>query len=225
MRAEVSNSQIQIINTCTDPPMGLEWQVRRSLRWIEKSHLNGLSYIRLEDTLPELDSRADEWAKRAVAEGQRVYGWYSSRERGKDAYILLYVKEIYRSFPRILWWSSVPTLRIVRSLAHEVAHHLVTTQAHVFGENGNCKDEESIANKYAGGVLARMQSKWLNRLGQWCLRELASWHYVFGIADYNAEKYGSAADYFYKSWDLDPQNQDALNLYWRAREMSDGKSS
>lgn len=193
--------------------------MRRSLLWIEKTHLEGLSYIRLEDALPELDNRADDWAKRTVAEGRRVYGWYASRERSEQSHIVLYIHEIYRSLPRILWWSSLPTLRIVRTLSHEVAHHLAATKGHVLGSDENGKDEESVANKYANNVLARMQSKWFNRLGQRCLKEIAEWHYVFGIADWRAKKFVNAADSFYKAWDLDPSNEEANYWYWRAREM------
>jgi Zn-dependent peptidase ImmA (M78 family) len=199
--------------------------MRRSLRWIEEAHLEGLAYIRLEDSLPELDNRADKWAKRAVAEGRRVYGWYASRERSEQPHIVLYVHEIYRGLPKILWWSNLPTLRIVRSLAHEVAHHLAATQGQVLSSDQSQKDqeEESAADKYAANVLDRMKQSWLNRLGGRGLKEIAQWHYVFGIADLRAKKYGEAADSFYKAWDLDPSNKEAGDLYWRAREMSDAK--
>jgi hypothetical protein len=194
---------------------------------MDQEHLKGLAYIRLEDRLPELDDKADEWAKSAVDEGKRVYGWYASHERSEQPHIVLYVNEIYRGLPGIFWWSSMPTLRITRTLAHEVAHHLVATQAHVNGSDqpGNDEAEESAANNYAAHVLKRMSRTWFNKLGQRGLKEIAQWHYVLGIADMRAKKFGEAADSFYKAWDLDPSNREAGDLYWRARELSNADSS
>lgn len=218
---------MQIINTSTRPPLGLEWQIRRSLRWIEESHLQGLAYVQIADELPEEEETGDasEWAIQARAEGTHIYfyGWYSPSLVDEPAYIMLYARQIYRGIPRFLWWSTLPTLRIVRALAHEVGHHLAATRGYVIQPGEDRNQEESLADRYAANVLERMTKHWSYKLGQWGIKDLAGWHYVFGIADLRAKKYGSAADCFYKSWVLDRQNEDALNLYWRAREMADAK--
>lgn len=114
----------------------------------------------------------------------------------------------------------------MRTLAHEVAHHVVASQGLVPGsdEPGNDEEEESVANKYAAHVLDRMERNWFNRLGERGLKEIAQWHYVLGIADLRAKKFVDTADSFYKAWDLDPSNKDAGDLYWRARELSNAKS-
>jgi len=226
MRGGNLSNQVEIINTCTKPPLGLVWQVRRSLRWIDAQDLNGLSYVQIADQLPEIGPEDDaaDWAKRASADGtdEFTYGWYARPSEDRPGHIILYGRRIYRGLPGYLWWSTLPTLRIARSLAHEVAHHLVATRGYVFQPGEDKDQEESLANAYAAKVLVKMTSHWPYQLGQRGMRELASWHYVYGIADYNAKKYRSAADSFYKSWDLDPQNKESLNLYWRAREMSGG---
>ncbi len=137
---------------------------------------------------------------------------------------MLYARQIYRGIPRFLWWSSLPTLRIARALAHEVGHHMAATRGYVIRPGEDRNQEESLADRYAANVLERMTTHWSYKLGRWGLKDLAGWHYVFGIADWRAKKYGSAADSFYKSWLLDRQNEDALYWYWRAREMSEAKS-
>lgn len=212
---------LKILNCCTAPPLALEWQVRRSLRWFDESDLQGLDLIRLEDELPELTEGAADWVKRVQAEGEssHVYGWYSPGKAEVPPYIMLYVRQVYRGIPSLLWWSSVPTLRLVRTLAHEVAHHVITTKGYVFQPGETAADEELIANRYAETVLAKMRAHWRYRFAHWCLRDLAGWHYAFGSVDWREKKYEAAADRFFKAWDLDPEHADASYWYWRAKEM------
>lgn len=216
---------LKILNCCTNPPLALEWQVRRSLRWIHKSDLHGLDLIRLEDELSETTDLAAACQERLRAEregGAGVYGWYS---REAPTLIVLYVRDIYRGIPSLLWWSSVPTLRIVRTLAHEVAHHVTATKGYVFQPGEKADDEELIANRYAASVLSKMRAHWRYRFSHWCLREIAAWHYAFGNVDWREKKYEAAANRFFRAWDLDPEHSDASYWYWRAKEMcSKGQS-
>lgn len=217
--------QVQVINHCAISPPGLEWQVRRSLRWINRQDLSELSLIYLEDKMPLLTERASEWAKKAEAESLPVYGWYAPSRDGRAPYIVLYIHEIYRAVPSWLWWSTVPTLRVTRSLAHEVAHHCIATKGYVFQATDDIDDEESLANRYADSILQKMTEQFAYRVGQWLLKEIASWHYAFGSADWRRRKYINAARHFFEAWDLDPTNQGACYWYWRAKQMSDTKSS
>ena len=215
---------MQIINTCTTPPLGLEWQVRRSLRWIDSSHLAGLASIHLEDGMPELaqDSDETEWAKRVRATGHiaHVNGWYAEGSGITPAYVMLYARPIYRPIPMFLWWSTVPTLRILSTLAHEVAHHLIAKRGYVFDQAEPVTDEETLANQYSASVLQKTRARLSYRLGQSCLKELAAWRYAFATVDWRKKNYKAAAEGFYDTWNLNPEHKEANYWHWRAREMS-----
>jgi len=211
---------MQVINYCSNPPLGLEWQVRRSLRLIDQSHLKGLGFIYLEDELPippDME-REEDWVRRVYAEGNSAHisGWYApGKARKSPAGIMLYVQVIYRGVPSSLWWSTVPTLCIVRTLAHEVAHHLIATGSL---ESEGDTDEEITANCYAAEVMRQTTKKWGYKLGLICLKEIAGWHYAFGSIDWRQENYKSAANHFLKAWHLDPNHEEAGDWYWRAKD-------
>src|SRR5438105_4280886 len=135
MLVKAFKKQVRIINTCTDPPPGLVWQIRRSLHWIEDVHLHDVAYIQVTDELPEVGTTDETagWAKRARAERTHAFvgGWYAFGSRDCPPYIMLYARQIYRGIPRCLWWTTLPTLRIVKSLAHEIGHHLAATRGYV----------------------------------------------------------------------------------------------
>jgi tetratricopeptide (TPR) repeat protein len=212
---------MQVVNRCANSPPGLEWQVRRSLRWISQADLEGLALIRLEDEMPEVFGGAAEWAGRVRAAGEaaHVAGWYSPPKADVPAYIMLYVRQVYAAVPSWLWWSTVPTLRILRTLAHEVAHHLVATRKYVFRPGENLEDEESLARCYAAHALERATARWSYKLGRWSLKEIAGWYYAFGNLYWREKKYSTAAAYFFKAWDLDPEHNEAAYWYWRAKDM------
>lgn len=213
---------MQLINHCTNAPYGLERKVRLSLRLIEPTHLVGLASIHLEDAMPKSgDAESEEeWVKRVRGEGltDHVGGWYVSSAEGNPAFIMLYVRPIYRSIPRPLRWSTAPTLRIVRTLAHEVAHHLIATRGYVFDEGEDVADEELLAERYAEQVLLRATKRWLYKLGELSLNEIASWQYTRGILDWRDGRYLSAAERFYDAWNLNPKIKDAAYWYWRSRD-------
>lgn len=213
---------MQIINHCSDAPAGLERRVRQAVRWIEASHLEGLSSIQLEAEMPKSAVAEHEvkWARRVRLEDRTAHakGWYASPATNAPAFVMLYVQPIYRGMPRALWWSPLPTLRIIRTLAHEVAHHLKVSRGFILHEGENDIDEEALADRYAESVLERVTKKWPYKLGQLCLRELASWHYTYGMLDWREKKYLSAMERFYKAWDLNPENKEAGYWYWRAKD-------
>lgn len=156
---------MQIESLCTDPPRGLLWQVRRVLRCIDREHLQGLAFVCLLDQMPE-----------KVTEGEpdaHVYGWYHVQSDDIPPYVVLYIPRIYAGLPSFLWWSTVPTLRLARSLAHEIAHHLRAERGYVFQPQEHGEDEEAIANRYAATLVQRMAKRWAYKLGVWGTKE--SW--------------------------------------------------
>jgi hypothetical protein len=204
--------KVQVENQCSNPPLGLAWQVRRSLSWINQADLVGIEFICLMDEVPTS-------VKGEIEEGS-THGFYCFQTSSSRPYIILSIREIYRGVPSFLWWSSVPTLRISRTLAHEVAHHLVATKEHVSKQIETSEDEESFANEYAGKVLKKMTKRWYYKLGSWCIKDLSGWHYAFGLIDMREGNYRAAADHFFSAWDLNPEFEDAADWYWRAREMN-----
>lgn len=218
-----------IVNRCSKPPWGLERQVRRSLRWIDQSHLEGLDSIRIESEMPDRPDRVVpeiEWAKqvRAISQTACVNGWYAEGSGSTPPYIMLYARPIYRPIPMFFWWSAVPTLRIVSTLAHEVAHHLVAKRGYVFDQGEDLTDEESLANRYSASVLQKTTARFSYRLGQSCLKEIAAWYYNFAILDWRQKNYKAAAEGFYNAWNLNPEHQEANYWHWRAKEMSSFES-
>jgi hypothetical protein len=62
--------RIQVRNKCQKLDLGAVWQVRRSLRWIDPNHLDGIQYVELIDRLPDLKETLPDW--------------YSERERQRS---------------------------------------------------------------------------------------------------------------------------------------------
>lgn len=206
-----------IKNDCRHAPLGLLAHVRRGLNWIEDEHLAGLDYLWLMDSIPE--ETTDETAIQAKTEGFGLYGAYKPREGSNQSYILLFVQEIYRGIPAIYAMTPVPTLRIARTLAHEVAHHLVSQRGYVFQPGEKRSDEERHANNYAAGVLQNMKKRWWYRLGQKLINDLAHTHYVFGVEEWKRQEYCAASDRWFKAWDLNPELENEVkDWYWQAKE-------
>lgn len=220
---------VKLVNKDAKSPWGIEWQVRRSLRWIDPSLLKELGSIQIESEMPEAPQGPNEtvWARHVRTVGHTAYvnGWYELAQQGGPASIMLYAEPIYRPIPSFLWWTTVPTLRILRTLAHEVAHHLVATRGYVFEKGEDVADEEALANRFSATVIASTAQKPSYRLGQWFIKDLANWYYTFAMTDWEKKNFSAAARRFYNAWDLCPDNAEAGYWYWQARERSEELSS
>jgi hypothetical protein len=216
---------IQIKNDCTDAPLGLEWHVRRSLGWYDPTNLDGLGFIWLLDEMPELTSKAPELLKTAKEQGLGVYGLYCPRQDNTSAHIMLFIRDIYRGIPSFYWWSAIPTLRINRTLAHEVGHHLDAKRGYILQPKEECTNKETLANQYAEHIRKKMMNKWYYRLGQWELNNIAMVHYTSGMRSWSEKRYKDAAEHWYTAWDLNPELKEAAYWYWRAKNLFDAESN
>lgn len=215
------SQMVEILSSSSRLLKGMEWQVRRGLCWINPEDLKGLASVRIEDEMPEFTGVLPEWAIRFGATPENVYGWYAPAKIGNDAYIMLYARNIYRGVQSCLRLTPVATLRIVRTLAHEIAHHLMAQRGYVFTPaDWNQDDEEQLANRYSEIVLKRMTRKLSFRLSEKIVKEIASWHYALGSADWKYNNFESAARHFYLAWDLDRAHKEASYWYGRAREKN-----
>jgi hypothetical protein len=181
------------------------------------------------DDLQELRESTDlppatrEWIEKAKLDSVKMLGTYHApSEETPVAYITLYVQDIYCGIPSWLWWSTVPTLRILLTLGHEVAHHLFHTRGYIFSPSESADEEESNATAYGNKVLERVMRHQTYKLGRWCIKELAFWYYSNGLIDSQKNNFVSAADHFYKAWVLDPTLEDVGKYYWLSREKAEG---
>lgn len=222
----MKHSEPKIINQYSAAPRGIEWQVRRSLRWFDPSLLRELGSIIIECELPDAPhgDYEPEFAEHVRALGQAgiVMGWYAPVSKRTPAFITLYASPIYRPIPSYLWWTPVVTLRILRTLAHEVAHHLVATRGYIFEQGEDLADEEALANRFSATVLKAAAGKWSYRLGQKGMKLLASRYHLFALIDWEKEDFSAAATRFYNAWDLCPDSEEAAYWYWQARDKLDG---
>ncbi len=214
---------VEIINTASKLPRGALWQVRRSLAWMDHRDLDALSRIELVDKMPKPADSAPQDIKEAFAEDYGIYGIYHRGTKSRSPYITLLIADIYRGVPSIYWWTTVPTLLITFTLAHEVAHHVVARRGYINKPEERRKygqHEEAFANRYAFSIWARMKQKWYYRFGEWAMKNLAEWQFGFGIHDWNAGRYAEAAEHWHTAWSFNPDHNEAAEWYWRAKEMS-----
>lgn len=205
--------------------MGAIWHLRRSLTWINPSHLEGLYCIRLLDELPTPTAQSDEWYKHAVEQGYDVFGCYDPKDERTVSCVTLNLKDIYKLIPVAYYWTPVPTLLIAHAVAHEVAHHLVATRGYVFKKGEIFKHreyEEVAANRYAFSVLKKMEERWYYRISRWLIRDLADHHHVLALLDWREKKYEKSAKHWYRAWCLNPELDEAAYWYWRAKKMCSG---
>jgi hypothetical protein len=210
-----------IKNECTKPPRSLITQVRRSLGWISPLDLDGIAFVRLMNEIEEPHANSPDWHKRAKAEELCVTGQYSPKQGKSPAHIILYANGLYRGVPSVYRWTTVQTLNICYTLAHEVAHHLVARRGYVFQPDETFphdENEEEFCNRYAFGVSKKMMKRWHYRLGMWALRDLAGWYYAFGCADWKDKNFKKASERFETAFHLDRNHTDALYWYWRAKD-------
>lgn len=226
MKRKGQVDEMQIKNSCKNLPRGALWHVRRGLSWINPADLVGIAFIQLMDEMSKPSENSLEWHKQAHAEDFNVSGVYMRQDGGTPACIILFVRDMYFGIPPLYRWTTVPTLSISRTLAHEVGHHLIAQRGYIYQPTEKYKHrqpeydeyEEEMANRYAFEVLKKMKKRWYYKLGQSATKGLASHHYIQGMLDWKEKKFKKAADRWHKAWHLDPDRLDAAYWYQRAKD-------
>lgn len=209
---------MEIINQCSSYRYNLVKRVRRSLEWISPPDIDGVAFIYLVDDLPPMP----EDTNRAAALGLCVYGWYSKKYVNEQPSIALHIPDIFRGMPSIYWITTVPTILITSTLAHEVGHHLIAKRGYIFRKGESLKrgfGVEHLCDSYANNAIARMRQRWHYRIGQWAIKDLAETHYIRAVIHWKHKEYKEASEHFYKSWSLNPENQDSYDWHWKARQI------
>ena len=214
MRIEVESTKF---------PRLTAWHVRRALSWISQSDLQGLETIRVIDECPG----DPEYTKvPPYLRGFRYNGHYERKVKGVPAKVVLYASDIYCGIPKVLLVSPMATLRLARTLAHEVGHHVITTRGYIYKPWEKYKAwngvrnpyEERMAEAYASDVRERMIRHWPYKLGKSMARCLSSFLYQAGLQDYWDGNYQSAAKLLDRAFSLNRENEDAGQGYRHAME-------
>ena len=214
---------MEIKNKCSKLPVGAIWHVRRSLSWIDSADIAGIGFIEFRLRIPEATADAPDWHKRATDEDLSINGVYNPEEVNSPANITLFVRDLYRGIPKITWLTTVPTISIARTLAHEVGHHLIAKRGYVFAPGEKVQPSEygeEMANRYSFSVIKRMRDRWYYKLGMWAIKTLAGWHCGQAAVDWKAGNYEQAAESWYKSFHLDPDLHEAVHWYKSAKHAA-----
>ena len=209
---------MKIQNECTKSSRHVERHLIRALKWINQADLAGIAYIKLLDKIPDPSDSSQEWHQWVKAGGYSVFGMYMRKWIGNPPHIILYVQDIYRCIHPLYQRSPLATLLIGYNLAHEVGHHLQVERGYIFQPSERLDQteyREEMADRYAFGVVKRMKGQWYYRLGQWIMKDSARMFYYFGVQEWEKKNYGRTAEYFYRSWILDPENKETW--YWHKR--------
>jgi len=205
---------IQICNRLPPGRPGLERHVARVLEWVDQPSLAGLKRIELVDQLPSGEMRVSPRYRAQIASGMGLRGWYADPTMTSEpAYIVLYIPHILSALPRWLWWTSAATILIARTLAHEVAHHIVRSSGVKMSSEA---EEESAANNYALDMRTRIRRLIKYRLGEWLIREVADDHWLWGLTCWKDGEHERAVRHFLQALRLVPDHQDANHWYWWA---------
>lgn len=204
-------------------PRLTEWHIQRALRWISPRDLEGLELIRVID-----ESHDDpESAKLpSYLKGFPYSGMYLRQIATRPAQVLLYANYIYLGVPKLLMRSPMVTLNLARTLAHEVAHHVIATRGYIYETREKYKAwdgvrnpyEEEMADAYAADVMERMLRHWRYKLGKSLARMLSTVLYKAGIQEYWDGNYQSAASLEFRAHTLNPENENAGQCYRHAME-------
>lgn len=207
------------------PPRTLTAHIRRSLKWIEPQDLDGIDHVLLLEDVPEISRRADPDLERALKDDLLLFGAYKARTINGPAHIILIVRSLYLPVPRIFSYTPAMTLRIAKTIAHEVGHHVIAEKKFGLRKKSNSDEvesEEEFAKRYERAVISRMERRWVYMLGAKLLKVAAAINYHRGARAWNNRRFHQAARYFDMTIQVEPAHSDANYWFWRAREKARG---
>ena len=86
----------------------------------------------------------------------------------RPAEVVLYARDVYFGIPKLLLLSPMATLKVARTLAHEVGHHVRATRGYIYKlwekykpwDGVRDPSEEKMADAYASDVLVSGLPRW-----------------------------------------------------------------
>jgi hypothetical protein len=114
------------------------------------------------------------------------------------------------------------TIRITKTIAHEVGHHVIAQKKFVLRKrpSDEVESEEEFATRYAREVIVRMQHRWYYQLGSRLLKLAAAINYQRGAHAWNRGRFDHAARYFDMSIQVELNYGNANHWFWKAREKA-----
>ena len=211
------SEKIRIVNGCSRRCASLEFYVKQSIKLIGIDRFSGISEITLKDD-PHAAFRDDALPnnlRHPLTDGFRAAAYYYYKTKNDPARIEVYAKEVYRGIPFPLYVTPILQLRIARTLAHELAHHLLTRKRKAYPD----AKEEKISNRYASRVIRNMTGAGWLRIWQVLSNELSEWHLSFALADAKLGEIETAENGFYTAWQFNPDSTGAAEGFWDARQQ------
>src|SRR3989475_8776151 len=204
-------------------PRLTRWHVRRVLKWIGQRDLEGLEFVRVIDECP------DDPESAKVPQYLRGFlhnGHYSRKMKNRPAEVVLYANDVYFGIPKLLMASPMATLKVARTLTHEVGHHVIASRGYIYKPWEKYKPwdgvrnpyEEKMAEAYASDVIERMLRHWPYKLGRLMAQRTSNFLYKWGLADYWAGDYQAAASRQARAGTLNLENEDADQCFRHAME-------
>lgn len=197
--------------------------IRRVLKWIDPEDLKDLHAITVMDHPPD---NPEYTARPRYLSGFVFNGHYEFKTKDRKARVVLFANDIYYGLPGILMHTPVATLRLARTLAHEVGHHVISTRGYIYKLWEKYKPwtgtadpyEEKIVDTYASDVIERMLKHRLYRFGAFVTRHFANLLHDAGLQKYMDGDYVRAAKLAFCAYNLDTRNLDANQCYRHAME-------
>jgi hypothetical protein len=203
-------------------PRLMKWHVRQALKWIDPVDSAGIEFIRLMDESPD-DS---EFGKQpAYFRGLRTGGMYMLEYKDTPPHIILYTRSLYLGIPSIFKLTPVATLMVAFTLAHEIAHHVITKRGYIYEPTEKHKYnrfkkydkyEEGMCNNYALEVIKKMSATWYYKIGDWLRRHISKHYSIRAEVVWEKQEYKRAAHYWFCAYLLDSENARAAHGYSQA---------
>ena len=198
--------------------------VERVLSWLPKRDLEELEVVKVIKDCPdeELDVRnVPAYMRGFLNNGQYVY-----RTKNHPAQIFLYANDIYFGIPKPLLGTRMATLKVARTLAHEVGHHVIAIRGYIYDPSEKYRPwngvrnpvEEDMVNRYASDVLDRMKKDWSYKVGELLARMISHFLYKAGLQDYWDGNYKVAASRQSQAHSLNPKIEEAGQCFRHAIE-------
>ncbi len=204
-------------------PRLTECHVRRVLKRLSQEELEGLEAIRVINECPY---DPESTSVSPYLRGFLHNGHYLRKTKNRPAEVVLFASDVYCGIPTLLMATPMATLKLARSLAHEVGHHVIATRGYIYKPWEKYKPwdgirdpyEEKMADAYSADVIERMLRHWPYKLGKLMARMLSSFLYKAGIQDYWDGNYQSSASLQFHAETINPENEDAGQCYRHAME-------
>jgi hypothetical protein len=199
------------------------WHVRRVLKWISQEDLKGLHAVRVIDERP---GNAEYAQRQKFLNGFLHNGHYEFKTKDRDARVVLYANDIYFGIPHVMMYTPMASLKLARTLAHEIGHHVVATRGYIYKPweqyrqwNGVTNPyEEKMVESYAADVIEKMLRHWPYKVGHFLTRRFANLLYSAGLQKYWDGDYLRSARLQFRAYHLYPTNEDAGQCYRHAME-------